>query len=729
MTTSRSDQGRRRGGSFLLLASGILIVIVLFSAQYHQYMVMQKRLTSRSGEHHIMARLAFALATLAVHKLHYAPLNGHNSGLGTTFPADAPSLLPLYQNLTRPLAAMTDVIDQPLDLGEVPTMDLSPLVEPMQTALQEKGRFSHEIFYTCKGGDFAPCGLHDSGYPREKRGLVRLRVKLTFAKAGGGGAFTEEFRFACRVKVAATLAPVLSKFTLYVERAIPDGPEPFVDLNQVSVNANGTWCGTRQTARPIVLNNDGRQGLPLPTTFAGLTRDRRGLVYLGGTGTVILNMARGDSGTPSADSGEAFHSYRRAGWDGFIPIHPDLPCTRTHQVVVAQMEQGASDDPDPANKSWYNAIDGGSLGRSLVEAFRLKYASVFRLCGVDGDRSPTLVLGHVKSNFLLIRMAKTRPPLAPNGKKLLHLNYTLPDPAPHYKDEINAGFLKILATDYGLTDAPLPDYVDYTFKYGSFIGSRSYNLGLGYMRTPAEPDPFTAVPPGDPLYQLMQNDPPPDLCHRIPPPWDTLIPGTTDLKDLHRLTRGFADTDRIVYRLPGEGETDLWQALERRGLMVQGRLALNGWVFIRKPFTLSIDRDREFLAHGGIIQEEGDIVIRAALKPAEAPSRRQSLLYLVALNGNVRIEVPAETPVQAAIVAVGATPAAGMVTFSGGPASMTGALAMQRLVPSPAGLSTFAGPKLTYLPSLAAIPGSDAEASSEKDLLTCHFEPVPFLLR
>jgi hypothetical protein len=69
------------------------------------------------------------------------------------------------------------------------------------------------------------------------------------------------------------------------------------------------------------------------------------------------------------------------------------------------------------------------------------------------------------------------------------------------------------------------------------------------------------------------------------------------------------------------------------------------------------------------------------------------------------------------------------VVFKGGPAKITGALAMRRLVQDPHELEQFAGPLLTYFPPLAAIPAAAEETRSEKPLLTYQVEELPFLVQ
>ena len=96
-----------RRGSFLLIAVGILFCVALYSVGYFNYMLMQRRLSERAGKQGVMAKVAYSLATLAVHKLQFGPLLAQNSG--GPFPeneADSPTLAALYKELAKPKSEM-----------------------------------------------------------------------------------------------------------------------------------------------------------------------------------------------------------------------------------------------------------------------------------------------------------------------------------------------------------------------------------------------------------------------------------------------------------------------------------------------------------------------------------------------------------------------------------------------------------------------------------------------
>jgi hypothetical protein len=216
------------------------------------------------------------------------------------------------------------------------------------------------------------------------------------------------------------------------------------------------------------------------------------------------------------------------------------------------------------------------------------------------------------------------------------------------------------------------------------------------------------------------------------PIFDTDAAGATTAPTTLKSMKPFLDLletgDRVVYEFPSEGDPDDWRAaLKKRGLLTDGKLALNGWIRIKKKMNLDFDHPTSFITNGGIILDEGNINIRASLAPSTlVPMRKHLLLQLVAKKGNIILETPRGSLVQAHLIADGDGITTGKVVFAGRP-KIIGAVAMKRLINQGADLNGFHGADLSYYPPLAALPDGP-DAACEFPLLSCSFEPVPWLM-
>ncbi|MBI3040019.1 hypothetical protein HYY75_13380, partial [bacterium] len=142
MNDSQLREFENRQGSILIFALGILFCMILYSVAYLNYMMMQKRLSERAGKQGIMSRIAFALATLAVHKMQFGPLLAENSG--APFPEkneDSPSFFELYRELSSPHKDMKKV-GGIVNLEEVPTSDLFSITKDLLAPIEKMGHLN-----------------------------------------------------------------------------------------------------------------------------------------------------------------------------------------------------------------------------------------------------------------------------------------------------------------------------------------------------------------------------------------------------------------------------------------------------------------------------------------------------------------------------------------------------------------------------------------------------------
>jgi hypothetical protein len=733
----------------------IFFVIVLVSAHFYHHMIQQKRFSHRMGQGRMMTKVAYALATLTIHKLKFSPVVNENDG-STAFPVD-PGLHRIFSWLAKPLGpsgSMGDLDPVPILLSDPATVSLDKVlgevVGPLKQPLSHTSDFTFELSVSGREKDFEGCGLHANGYAREKRGILHILVKTRFTKENDSF-IAEEFRFASRVKVVSALSPLLSKFSLYVENcAIPGSPligNGNVEYNVVSVDDKGIPDTTLQ---PIVLNNDGGANLPVQTTFQDFVTAKRGLVYLGGPDPVILNVARSPlMSPPAASTGEEFQFYcNRPNSPTLDPSYcigdRPSPDGKT-SVLVFEVPKGVSSSGSPTNSGYYDPLQKHSpWGKLFVDSYRMTFSSIFRLFGVETLPSPTLVLGNVHSAFLMMRFFK----ILPAGTKpipLEHLDYDdpkspynpsspTPPTVPTFKHKINTDYFPI-AQAYGLSDTSAFDWPTYLRYFSSRVTTfcdqttRNWNAGLRYLFQREILDSQDSFcPKMKPFISLAPI--PGEALHQIPEPFQTILAPETGLKDMKPFLDLGTKLQRLSYQIDPEGDSTDWiSPLKRRGLFSQNKLALNGWVFLRKPFQLEIVEPLEFLCNGGLILEEGNIIIKQGIRPSiGTPTRKSVTLQIVALNGNIILDTPTGAEIHANLIAYGPGADTGKIVFSGRP-KVIGGMAMRKLVCKSEDLATFRGADVAFYPALAALPQAAAEDVSEFPLLTFNFESSPVLLR
>ncbi len=737
---SFTDFGRGQGtlrraerrGSILLLALGLLFCIALYAVGYLNYMQSQRRLRARGTRQHLLSRVARSLATLAIHKIQFGPLLAANSG--GAFPeqeSDSESLFPLFRELARPRSEM-EPVEGEVDLAEVPTSDLETITQDIIGPLARMGQFAFHIRYQCQPGDFQEFGLAGAGFRREKRGRIRLFVQLTLQKPGGQ-AFSEEFSYSCPVKVVTPLTPVLSKFTLYVENAGFPHSTTTYEYNRVRVDENGALMADSPAA-PLILDNDG-PGAPHGPLAVETTMDRfvgapRGLVYLGGPTELRLNLAYSPPTGLDATHGEGFQFFRKSNGDGFRWIgYAPLPAGG--DLRIYQMEVGCSPSSHDEVRLFYDLIRQEASTRFwplFRDSYHVQESSIFRLNGVDANRSPTLVLGNVAAHVLMAQLYQSDRLKGPpwNLTRARERLFLYEDPLKYQMEcTIPNGKLALLR-EAGLISGTPDSLGDYLMRFASFIGPRHINLAVPFAHNRTVPDPWTVFPESDPLMRFCKGEAADEEKHAVPEAFRGLA-GVTSLREMDPFLAPIRDQSRYAYVLtiPAGPDVDLWTALQRRGLLWNGVLSLDGLILVRAPAgRLVLDRPLSYLGNGGIHLEEGELVIGASVRPLPG-QRPRAILQLAALHGDIRLTGPDGTDIQASLVANG------RLRFEGGRAtSLAGSLAMKTLAATPADLAAFPGAALTYYPPLAArpaLPGRPVpdEAASEHPTLSFSFELVP----
>ncbi len=693
----------------------------LFAIGYSRFLSHQATTADKIGKKQKLGEFAAALATLAAHKLKYSAQLNHNSPDLRAWPAPGSSMAMLFAYLSQPLSKFDTVRHFQLPLDEEDTGHFSLLLEQLWHTAGYGDEIEETISVAVWRDDFTATGAAPDAYTRDKSGNIRIIVSLATVHSESQTT-TLDFSYSCPLRISAAHVPVLSKYNLYIENAALSSSDYDADYNQVSVDSSGNLAETRSKARPLILNNDGILNLPVKLEFRNFVEDDRGLVYLGGNSSIFLNLARSDINAPNSNSGEGFQFFRIAQYgaypvyDGFVPDKG--------RMLISLLDQGVSDELDECNLSFYSMVESGYFGLKQIQEGRMRYSSLFRLYGVQARPSPTLVQGHVLSQYLTISSMKLDNGIPSRPQYLKSLSYKAPMlPAAYYFNCINLPEYDDLRIAFGL-DNSLASYKKYVTRYGSRIRHRPYNQALGFLHTQTNPDSVELFPDSDPL-KLFVKSSSHEGTHQVPGVFAGIYPEAGDLKSMDAFAKGFADEAKASYYFDNAEENDAMKLLKEQGLVSQNRLIADGW--LRFSAGITIKQPLEYMSSGGIVVESGDLVIEAPVKPAGF--RDNCLLYLVTLNGNIVFKTPPDATVQAGIIAYAGPGENGRVSFIAPPAEIRGALAMKKLLRNSAEAVTFQGTSLVYFPALAARPAGSDGLSEESRLLTFCFGQLPQEIR
>ncbi|HOT29097.1 MAG TPA: hypothetical protein PLU72_13010 [Candidatus Ozemobacteraceae bacterium] len=722
-----ADPSGNRAGSILLIAAGTLICLFIFALGYSRFLSKQSAMADKMIKRQKLGELASAIATLAAHKLQFMSQILPSAAAMPSRPSQSPALMGLFEYLARPLHEFDSLHEFDLPLDEDDTAHFSMMLGSLMTAAgySEADKPVEKIRVIVCNSDFQATGPARDSYTREKAGNIRISINLKMVN-GEHVVSSVDFDYACPVRICTVHAPVLSKFNLYVEDATLSPGDTETDYNQVGVNRMGNHDESGVKPVPLVLNNDDRKNLPMKRELRNFVEDARGLVYLGGTGRIFLNLARSDVNAPNANSGEGFQFFRvPLTGDGFYTPYPEGRTADGKKVFISLMDQGVSDDPDPRSRSFLAPIVAGQPGKALVETGRMELASIFRLFGVQRRPSPTLVLGNVYARFLSLSMLSVEADGTFVPQILQNLTFKAPlEPPPYYADLIAQPAYAPLREGFAL-DGSYESYSKYIQQYSPRIRHRPYNQALGYIDKPNDPDAPQIFDDADPIsiYAKPGNNPTSGVpaFHKAPGVFAAIYPDVADLKDLSDLLSPAVSLSRISYRFENAGDTDAAAFLKKQNLLFNDALAVNGWVTFASD--IRIDRPLTYKSGAGLIVEHGDIVISAKITPHL--EKENCLLYLIARDGNVIFDCNPGDTVQASVIADSEKPGKGRVLFRRPPKSIRGALAMKKLVSSRDEAAGFKGTELTYFSPLAALPAGNDKRSGDEGLLSYCFDQYP----
>ncbi|NLI76456.1 MAG: hypothetical protein GX442_08445 [Candidatus Riflebacteria bacterium] len=698
----------RRGSTVFLIAFGILVLLAMVAAFFSHFMKSTRAQTHRLGESRLMAQVARALAVLATHKIQYDLLDpaGGDDGLRTW--------------LAGPLAEM------PRGYGEFPLelvggrVDFQAAVDALTVPIREQGPFRFRITFAARAADFQ--GL--SKLPAEKVGVLRLTIVTTLKET------EEEFHFQCPIRVTAAVVPGVSKFSLFVEDAATDEagqPAPW-QYNLVSANPDGQLKSS--AVQPLVLRNGPRLD-PGSIEWGSFFRKRVGLVYLGG-GPLYLNMARGESRAGEFGEGRWFFETRNRDqlWDGLYAVR-DFSTPQTCQLMEWH-KPVADERGDTLHGFFFEAI------ADTPEAKYMRFSSIFRLFGTDVDLSPTLVIGKVFRSAILLRAVIPVPNTDDGPIPPLFLKYF--NDTHKWRDALNRQVcysanetfpsIATFARDALGLSATVSDLEKYQREYASRAGLAPYNISLAYYTTNNTiANPFTQISDTRLRDRMASSS---AVLDQLPEEFGAVLDGQG--RTGVRLDGFLQSLDpargRPTWVVEMADPGQLFKPggpLHRRGLWHpnRGELDPKGWIVLqgRAPASGLVLPRMKLLSNGGLVLEEGDILIKETIDGDLDPARDPLVLQVVARKGSITVKAPTGRRVDVALAA------AQRVRLEGGP-HLRGGVAMKRYEIRNASSAAL----LEYNPALAVLPACAAEfqkgpGSEVHDVLGYSLDPTPLLTR
>lgn len=738
-------------GSVLLVIICVIVALMTLLASFMKSTTNRVHSTKKIGDTMFARELASSLAILSNHYIKYVELKNPGSEL--------------IKVLSLPKDDMSDAsgdlkagIKESIKSGSEDI--ITTLIEAYKPILNEISL--DELNWMVYKGDFASIEVGKAGnypYPREKKGVIRIYIKISYKLPGQKKKISEDYLFTSPINVVANLVPVLSKFNFYVQNAL--GEEPNDDniyrFNVVDTDAAGNISNGSQV-RPWVLVNgaeDDNLKKAKDVTYDGIIGEPRGIVFLGGgngDNSIELGIACGwPEGGGSSDCGEDFHFFinrnREEGYWKTLEYWDD----KNGGVMVSEI--GLCNAKSGDYLDWRKQLGAGAQEKS-------KYHSIFKLYGVDGRKSPTLVLGYVNSLFASVKLHKF------GNKEFEVLPYVdfeedLPIYTAYTTDTSLYGsdaygklmrFSLHYCTIKGKSEL---EYEPYLKGYASKLGHRRYTKDYAYYLT-VKSEEYSEFPEFtdsklSALCNLSSND-----TYFLGLPFSEKVqynkiydvkvceldklfnadalsinPEKEDkrkriaycLKLLNNPPDDFSSTEFLISK-GDEVEKDIIDYLEFKGLINDNKLDINGWLYINNEagfdeIPINFDSLKN-ISNGGIILSSGKLCLKSNI---ETEPNNSSHFSLIALNGDIVIEEKVTT-VKGSLIAPN-----GQVRLIGNASSqkltIDGNIVMNKISKGDVkgdSVNIKRGLTLNYNRNLAAIPYNDkvngfGEERTERHLL------------
>ncbi len=735
-------------GSVLLIIICIFVALMTLLASFLKSTTNRVHSTKKIGDTMFARELANSLAILSNHYIKYVELKDPGSEIRKvlSLPREEMGSTDATGNLKAGIQAKIKSGSDDI---------ITTLIEAYKPILNEIQL--DELKWIIHKGDFANIEVGKVGnnpYPREKKGLIRIYIKISYKLPGQTKKISEDYLFTSPINVVANLVPVLSKFNFYVQNAL--GEEPNDDnvyrFNVIDTDAAGN-LNQGANARPwIFVNGDEDDNLKKPkdVKYDDIINDSRGIIFLGGgngNNSIELGVACGwPEGGGTSECGEDFHFYinrdKEEGYWKTLEYWDD----KNGGIMISDIGLCNANSGDYVE--WRKQLGAGSQEKS-------KYHSIFKLFGVDSKKSPTLVLGYVNSLFASVKLHKfgnnefeVLPYVDYKEDLPIYTAYTT-DTSLYGSDAY--GKLMRFSLHYCTkNNTDELDYDSYINSYASKLGHRRYTKDYAYYLTvkseeysefpefsdnklnslcnlSSDDNNFLKLPYSEKAqYNKIYNEEKCELDKLFNVDSLSINPEKEDkrkriaysLKLLSQSPDDFSSTEFVISKGDEVGK-DIIDYLEFKGLIKDNKLDLNGWLYINNEagfdeipldFT-SLKND----SNGGIILSSGKICLKSNIE-----NENGSHFSLIALNGDIVLEEKVTT-VGSSLIAP-----KGQVRLIGGAnsqkLSIDGNIVMNKIAKGDvkgSDVNIKRGLTLNYNRSLAAVPYND-KISGFDELRTEH---------
>lgn len=660
------------------------MALFLFFGGFLKYSTSRRHTTGKLNKAYLARELSFSVATLAAHHLKEIELKKQDGEL--------------YKQLALPISQMKKDVSEKIKF----TGDLASLMQKLITGSSGLNNLSCEVSWRLKKDRFEPL---IEAYPREKTGSILIPVTVTYQLPGSRTTTSEDYLYSVKMKVAANIVPILSRFSLYIQDALcGEGEERF---NQVHTDVYGNLKAS--TYRPWVVDNGNSGGSSFPRRFAEIMESPIGLVYLGG-GKVVLGVCRGWN--IPGKYGEGFHLMAEGRGDGLYTTG------FIDNMALMNWETGLCNDiSDDSARFWWELIKDGFDDMS-------RRNSIFRLMGTDMSRSPTLVFGDVYSRTFCAKAFKEGNDFY-GPLPYVNSQERFVDICSGGSEDFDIGYFKSVVGNISRAD--------YNSEYASCLMEVPYNRALGYIVTNHKnPKPMNSgvIAKSDPLYDFIEGKAvSKGIAEKIPEPYSTVYSDISDLAQMKKMLEKIGvPGKRALKTIELKKGDKLIDQLKKEGFLKNGKLDISGWLHIKSKEKVVIDQALQLESHGGIVIESGNLALKNSVKAAAA----DYLLHLVVLDGNIEVAESIGGEQSVSLIAAGNGSDKGQVKFFGSINSnvpiIKGNLAMQRLAKGSLSSNAARGVEVKYCKDLAALPGKTSENLSEKALLMFGLEPEPELI-
>lgn len=650
-----------------MIILGIIIALLLAFSGFFRFSLDRRYVTRKLNRVLLAREFSNSIALLAAHQLRCRHIHD--------------SMDSFTRNLSTSFADMPGHAEGRIEF----VSELKSTIKELVAAGSELKNLSYRVRWLISKKDFQP-GL--AAYSCEKSGLVRLLIETTYSPPGFNSTITEEYLYTLDVVVSLNIVPILSKFSLYVKDAVAgEGKDRF---NKVLTDKSGNLKSAQ--LRPWVLQN-GDSGGKIGNRLIDIVRSPRGLVYLGG-GAVILANARawGEHG----DFSEGFHLYKQGRAGSMYTV------AWLGNTALINWEAGICDDVSEGDcKLWHDMVKDGF-------ADELKHNSTFRLMGTDKKPSPTLVFGDVFTRTMCCRIFKA------SNRAFGLLPFAGDDAAfNHFK----SGDDPKKDISFFISQVGNVSRKYYNVNYASRLWELPYNRAIGYLISEHRvPDPVTAK-------QLQSCSLLQDLvsgkamnnknAHKVPEPFDKIFSGVSQLSAQETiLEKSEVPGKRTALTVTVEEAISLNQLLEKEGFLKNGKLDLNGWLYIENSAPMSINRQIQLMSHAGIVVKNSDVTVSAKV----SSESDRFFLNLVVLDGDVIIR---DNSAEKLNLALTSGRQVKIVSAGGQPAKIRGNMAMRQIRAGTLPELFASGLELEYEEKLSVLPFEKNEAEQQKVMM--HF--------